>query len=164
MSNELAGSKAGVIRAAGILLFRDQPCREFLLMKHADRWDLPKGHLEAGETELEGALRELEEETGIPRSAVKLDREFRYESRYRVRPRRRPDEWADKVLAIFLGELKEPHEVRVTEHLGWRWWPWPPQESIQPQAIDPLLEAVDRYWKQRATRRSEHGQDLHQDG
>ncbi|WP_206426009.1 NUDIX hydrolase [Nakamurella antarctica] len=29
------------------------------------RWSLPKGHLEAGETEEEAAIREVEEETGI---------------------------------------------------------------------------------------------------
>ena len=29
----------------------------FLLMKHKDRYDLPKGHMEAGETEQQTALR-----------------------------------------------------------------------------------------------------------
>lgn len=38
----------------------------FLLVRHAaGHWSFPKGHAEAGETELETARRELAEETGI---------------------------------------------------------------------------------------------------
>ena len=42
-----------------------------LLMIHLrDRWDLPKGHVESGESSREAALREVEEETGIRAEAV----------------------------------------------------------------------------------------------
>jgi len=39
----------------------------FLLVKHAqaDYWGFPKGHQEIGESDVETALRELAEETGI---------------------------------------------------------------------------------------------------
>ncbi|MEL7266668.1 MAG: NUDIX domain-containing protein, partial [Planctomycetota bacterium] len=37
----------------------------FLLMRHAKRWDLPKGHSDPGETLIQTALRETQEETGI---------------------------------------------------------------------------------------------------
>ena len=36
-----------------------------LFIKRLGRWDLPKGHLEKGETAEEGAIREVEEECGI---------------------------------------------------------------------------------------------------
>ncbi|HHK41046.1 MAG TPA: NUDIX domain-containing protein [Planctomycetaceae bacterium] len=157
------GKDSEPIRAAGVLLFRQTPGREFLLMRHPDRWDLPKGHLEPGESEEQAALRELEEETGIPREAVRLDPRFRYESRYEVRPRRQPNRWVPKVLAIFLGELVEPHEVHVTEHDSYRWWPWPPQASIQKMAIDPLLKAVADYWQEPLRWGESDGEDLHED-
>lgn len=37
---------------------------EKLLIKRHGLWDLPKGHVEKGETNAEGAVREVEEETG----------------------------------------------------------------------------------------------------
>jgi len=53
--------------ASGYLIFRRQGTQlQFLLMKHPDRWDLPKGHLDPNESIPQAAIRELYEETGIP--------------------------------------------------------------------------------------------------
>jgi 8-oxo-dGTP pyrophosphatase MutT (NUDIX family) len=38
---------------------------EFLMIKRKGFWDLPKGKIESGENDEEGALREVEEETGL---------------------------------------------------------------------------------------------------
>lgn len=46
-------------------------------MKHANRYDLPKGHREKGETELENALRELKEETSIKPEDIQIVEGFR---------------------------------------------------------------------------------------
>ena len=51
------------VMSTGFLVIRRQPEVSFLLLRHPDRWDLPKGHLDPGETPAECALRELEEET-----------------------------------------------------------------------------------------------------
>lgn len=51
------------IRAAGGIVTRDDG--KMLLILRNNRWDLPKGKVEAGETLLQAALREVEEETGI---------------------------------------------------------------------------------------------------
>jgi len=58
-------------RSCGFLIVKGDPIESFLLMKHPARWDLPKGHVDPGETDMQCALRELEEETGI--SAVELE-------------------------------------------------------------------------------------------
>ena len=57
--------------SCGILLFKDE-WKKFLLIKHKDRWDLPKGHIEEGETLIECAIREFEEETGIKRTHIRI--------------------------------------------------------------------------------------------
>lgn len=51
------------VRAAGGIV--TAPDGTMLLIRRNGRWDLPKGKVEAGETLLQAALREVEEETGI---------------------------------------------------------------------------------------------------
>jgi len=60
-------SKRGEVRAAGGLVVRDGPDGTEVAVVHRPRyddWSLPKGKLEDGESFEEGALREVEEETG----------------------------------------------------------------------------------------------------
>lgn len=52
-----------VVEAAGGVVVRDDGA--MLMIRLRDRWDLPKGHVEAGESDSVAALREVEEETGI---------------------------------------------------------------------------------------------------
>ena len=57
-----------VVRAAGGVVVRRDDGEPQVLLVHRPRyddWTLPKGKLEPGETEAEGALREVEEETGL---------------------------------------------------------------------------------------------------
>ena len=51
------------VRAAGCIVHDDDG--NMLLIQRNGRWDLPKGKVEPGETLLQAALRETEEETGI---------------------------------------------------------------------------------------------------
>ena len=60
------------VRAAGGIVTRDDGM--MLLILRNGRWDLPKGKVEAGETLLQGALREVEEETGIHVDTIKVDK------------------------------------------------------------------------------------------
>jgi 8-oxo-dGTP pyrophosphatase MutT (NUDIX family) len=64
------GGEAGKtdIRAAGALLWRpgrDGPDVALVHRQRYDDWSLPKGKLEPGESAEAGALREVEEETGL---------------------------------------------------------------------------------------------------
>lgn len=129
-------------KSCGILLLHGRPPKEFLLMKHADRWDLPKGHVDPGETEIECALRETEEETGISRDLIQLVPDFRYVQQYYVQSARTNHEKKLKSLIIFLAFLPEQIPVTVTEHLDYKWFPWSPPHQIQKRTIDPLLESV----------------------
>jgi 8-oxo-dGTP pyrophosphatase MutT (NUDIX family) len=54
-----------VLSAGVAVIRRDQNEWRLLLLRAYQYWDFPKGRVEAGETALEGARREVAEETGI---------------------------------------------------------------------------------------------------
>jgi bis(5'-nucleosidyl)-tetraphosphatase len=145
------------VKSCGFILFRGvgvasedekrtQPHKSFLLMKHRDRYDLPKGHVEPGESDLECALRETTEETGIPASAIEIEPDFQYRSIYYPQSARLNNEIVEKTLIIFLGWVDLQTSIITTEHLGYEWIDWHPPHQIQPQTIDPLLAEVSAYF------------------
>lgn len=75
-------------------------------------WSLPKGHMEAGETETETALRELYEETGL--TAI-LDPCATATIEYPISP------VARKQVVFFLGQVNGTPRTRAGEIEGFRW-------------------------------------------
>lgn len=136
-------------RSCGFLIVKGSPVRSFLLMKHARRWDIPKGHVDPGETDEQCAFRELIEETGIAETDLKIFEDFRYEASYKVPGKRYglKDEEVDKTLLVYLAELTNDVEIEVTEHEGYQWFEWTPPHSIQQRSIDPLLKYVEDYFE-----------------
>lgn len=134
------------LKSCGVILFRREPELSFLLMKHRDRWDLPKGHVDEGETDLECALREMEEETGFSRKSVQIDDGFRFSEVYYPVYKNAPDETIEKTLIVFLGWLETDQPVILTEHISYEWIPWNPPHRIQKNTIDPLLKEVERHF------------------
>ena len=137
------------VKSCGFILFkgdRNDSHKSFLLMKHLDRYDLPKGHVEPGESDLECALREMTEETGILASAVQIAPDFEYRSIYYPQYARFNDEVVEKTLIIFLGWVNPQTTITTTEHLGYEWIDWQPPHQIQLQSIDPLLAEVRSYF------------------
>jgi 8-oxo-dGTP pyrophosphatase MutT (NUDIX family) len=61
--------KLKVITAAGGLVYNNN--KEILFIHRKGRWDLPKGKVDKGETLPEGAIREVEEETGVKGLEIK---------------------------------------------------------------------------------------------
>jgi len=59
-----------------IVFYLKENKEQVLLIKHSNsgHWSFPKGHVEAGETEVETAVREIFEETGVK---ANLDTRFR---------------------------------------------------------------------------------------
>src|SRR5262245_18128616 len=105
----------GLQKSCGFLILRGDPVREFLLMRHADRWDLPKGHVDPGETEMQCALRELREETGLDESDIEPVAGFRFTLEYPVR-NKRTGQIDDKTLVVFLARVIRDVEISPTEH------------------------------------------------
>ena len=135
------------VKSCGFLIYRCHPKPSFLLMRHTKRWDLPKGHVDGDETNMQCALRELEEETGIQVEDLKIDDEFKYKDKYVVQYKSgKPKK---KKLIIFLAELIQPVDIVVTEHLGFEWFDWDPPHKIQNKTIDPVLDHVAQHWKKK---------------
>lgn len=96
-------------KCCGFIVYKlDDDGQKYLLVKEASEphpWGFPKGHMEPGETELQTALRELYEETGIVADPVLG---FREELTYPIGENR------EKNVVLFLTELLED-EIYINE-------------------------------------------------
>ncbi len=130
------------VKSCGVVVLRREPELALLLMRLSTRVDLPKGHIEPGETELQCALRELWEETGIAESQVRLVEGFRCATKYHVRAKRLGGELVEKTVVYFLGWVVGEPTITPTEHDGYEWMPWPPAKSLGFAALDEVMAAV----------------------
>lgn len=99
-----------VVEAAGGIV-RDRHGRT-LMIRCRDRWDLPKGHVESGETPAEAAVREVEEETGITvRLQEKIGCTLHCYDTYGRWEAKRTHWWAMQALS---GEVRPQREEGIT--------------------------------------------------
>jgi 8-oxo-dGTP pyrophosphatase MutT (NUDIX family) len=134
------------LTSCGVLVFRRQPELSFLLLRHPNRFDLPKGHRAEGETEAQCAWRELAEETGLASEDVRLEEGFRFASTYYPRYRRFGGEVVQKTVVVFLGWLVSERKVAVSEHGAFEWVAWRPPHRIEAGTIDQALGEVERFF------------------
>ena len=102
-------------KSCGVLPYRMlNGQQEFLLVfeTYSKCWSLPKGHIEAGETDVQTALRELYEETGL---TANLDTSRCASIEYPI------SSFARKQVAFFLGEVVGVPKVREGEIDKFKW-------------------------------------------
>ena len=102
-------------KSCGVLPYRVVNSeREYLIVFEAFShcWSLPKGHMEAGETEAETAQRELLEETGL---TATLDTSTTAVIEYPISP------VAKKQVVFFRGEVTGTPKTRPGEIEGFKW-------------------------------------------
>ena len=136
------------IRAAGVILYRPGPYGPAFLLLRASgggHWGPPKGHLRSGETEIQAALRETEEESGLHPQA--LEPAFREEVAYEVVRR---GERVPKTVAYYLGEASNG-EVRLSrEHVDFHWATL--QEARATIALESLRAVIEAAARRLAAR------------
>ena len=112
-------------RSAGIIIFRrEEGGVQFLLIKNAahGHWDFPKGHIDAGEDEMQAALREAREEAAL--KELKIIPDFRQTIHYEVKSK-------PKTVVYFLAETRPDTQVKLSaEHTEHRWLPLVPVLNI----------------------------------
>lgn len=118
--------------AAAVMLLNDQN-KVFVAQRidtALDAWQMPQGGLDPGEDPLTGALRELEEETGIPPHKVEILARSRGELLYELPPELVGTLWKGKYrgqsqywfCARFLGTADDIDlETEHPEFKDWRW-------------------------------------------
>lgn len=114
--------------SAGVIVFRRDGARcEFLLLlsrlTKRPLWEFPKGGVDPGETAMQAALRELEEETGLTPSEVRLLPGFERTESYRFmvgEGERRA--LVHKRVTYFLAEAVTNHiEISASEATEFAW-------------------------------------------
>jgi dATP pyrophosphohydrolase len=113
-----------------VLVVIHTPAVEILLLERATNrgfWQSVTGSLEAGETPLHAAVREVAEETGIVCTCGEL-RDWRLSNRFEIFPH-----WRIRYAAGVTHNVEHVFSLCVPEqsitlapdeHLGWRWLPW----------------------------------------
>ncbi len=138
------------LKSCGFIVFRKSESatsgKEFLLLKHPKRWDLPKGHVDPGETDRQCALRELIEETGIDECDIEIDETFEFRTEYTVKYKRTQFRPQNKTLIIYLAELTRDIPLQLTEHDSYQWFAWDPPHQIQIETLDDLLAEIFLHW------------------
>jgi 8-oxo-dGTP pyrophosphatase MutT (NUDIX family) len=107
---------------AGFVVYRrTQEGTKFLLLyRRGNYWNFPKGHFEAGENDLETALRETEEETGLKKTELRIIPEFRAYERFSFK---RENQVIHDTVILFLAETHNPKvTISPREHSGFAWF------------------------------------------
>lgn len=101
-------------KSCGVIPYRiREGQREYLIVLQTnDCWSFPKGHMEAGETEIETALRELYEETGL---TAAVDETVRAVLEYDIPP------FTRKQVVLFPGEVFGEVKLQEKEVVRYLW-------------------------------------------
>ena len=103
--------------SCGIIVFQASSKPKYLILHYEEgHWDFPKGHVEKGESEIETALRETREETGI--TDIEFIPDFRETIDYYYT---RDGKKYHKNVFFFLGKTKTKKPTLSHEHVGFIW-------------------------------------------
>jgi bis(5'-nucleosidyl)-tetraphosphatase len=107
---------------AGFVVYRrtSEGVKFLLLYRRGNYWNFPKGHFMPGERTIDAALRELEEETGIKKSELRIVPNFRAYERFYFQI---GNQGIYDTVILFLAEThKAEVQIALREHSGYGWF------------------------------------------
>ncbi len=107
---------------AGFVVYRktSDGIKYLLLYRRGNYWNFPKGHFKSGERSIDAALRELEEETGIKKTELRIVPNFRAYERFYFRV---GNEGIYDTVILFLAETHRADiKIAPREHSGFAWF------------------------------------------
>jgi 8-oxo-dGTP pyrophosphatase MutT (NUDIX family) len=107
---------------AGFVVYRKtvDGIKFLMLYRRGNYWNFPKGHFKPGERTIDAALRELEEETGIKKSELRIVPNFRGYERFFFKI---GNQGIYDTVILFLAEThKAEIKIEPREHSGYAWF------------------------------------------
>ncbi len=129
--------KPRTLSAGAVIVRQTDEGPRLLLLRAFRNWDFPKGEVEAGETPLAAARREVAEETGLARLDFSWGERYRETAPYRQ----------GKVARYYLAATAETHiilpvnpELGHPEHHEYRWASPEEARELLPERLQPILD------------------------
>ncbi|MGZ8244179.1 NUDIX domain-containing protein [Methylomagnum sp.] len=128
------------VLSAGVIIVRGLPAPRYLLLRAFQYWDFPKGIVEPGEAPLDGACREVLEETGLSQLNFRWGKVYQETKPYGV----------GKIARYYLAEAPEG-EVYLPvnpilgrpEHDEFRWVDFRAAHGLLGARLRPILNWAD---------------------
>ena len=131
-------------QSAGIVVYciKDYEINYLVLHYISGHWDLAKGKLEPGETKLQAAHRELQEETGLTADVIPG---FEESLSYIFKER---GKMIKKTVTFFVGKTNQQSVRLSREHQGYLWLAYEKSyEKLTYQNAKDLLKNADEFLK-----------------
>lgn len=124
--------------SAGVVVLRPDPRGwRYVLLRVFKTWDFPKGRVEPGESPLDAAIREVEEETGL------TTLQFRWGEAYRETVPYSSGKIARYYIATAIsGDVSLPINPLLgrAEHHEFRWVTYAEARRVLPERLQPILQ------------------------
>lgn len=126
-------------KSCGAVIYRNvKGENEYLVLqqKRSHTWSLPKGHIEAFESERQTAMREVKEEAGYK---VNLARGFRHELKYTIAGT------VSKTVVLYLAKVRGEPILQKSEISSYKWACAKEAKELLFSNYHPIIDAAEEY-------------------